>query len=277
MREAPRLASALVEALPVGDEDGALLLAVPGEPGARGARVAGSELTAIEAVWEARWSQLLDAVLGDPATTWRRAVAEARSPGPVDLVLLVDLSESMSEEIPALRASLARVVPPLLRARLDLRMGWIGYRDEVVDREDLGALSGALLPSFERWRCEGGGDVPEGVDEALFEALRVGGFEWRTGAEHRLLVLGDAPPPYERIADLVELGRAAHSAPERFTIDTVGLIREPERPEVPGFRSLAKMAGGEARFLPSGAIEDSILWELLLGASGPRWEDRPRP
>jgi len=36
-------------------------------------------------------------------------------------------------------------------------------------------------------------------------------------------------------------------------------------------------AGAEGLELEEGAIEDSILWELLLGASGPRWEDRPRP
>ena len=272
--EVPRLAAAFAEGIDPEAEDEFLLLRRTLERSERHRSVR-SELAAIEQVWSGRWRALLDKIAADPARGWRRAIAVADRPGPIDLVLLVDLSESMTDEIAGLRAALQKMVPELLRARPDLRVGWIGYRDEVVDKTPLTSDLTVLRDSFDRFRCEGGGDVPEALDEALFEAFRVGGFPWRPDARHRFLVIGDAPPPYDRIEGMVELARAAHESPEGFVIDTLGLIREPEFPEIPAFQALAEGTTGRVQFLEPKDLSLESWWGAILRSGQPRWSDRP--
>jgi len=258
----------LFEAITPGDPaDASLRLRRPVQGGAKG------ELAALAQVWQGRWSQILSRADADPSLEWGRALADAGDRAPVDLVLLVDLSESMAEEIEAARVALREMIPALLAARPGWRIGWIGYRDEVVDREPLHAESESFIASLERWRTEAGGDVPEALDEALFEAFRLGAFPWRAGASHRFVVFGDAPPPYERIPGMVELARAAHESPERFEVRCLGILREEEFPEVPGFRALAGAGGGSCIFLPEGMASGSAWWRLLAGEDAPRWPE----
>ena len=168
------------------------------------------------------------------------------------------------------------MIPELLLARPDLRLGWVGYRDEVVDRTPLTSDRTVLVESLDRFRSEAGGDVPEALDEALFEAFRVGSFPWRPEARHRFVVIGDAPPPYDRIEGMIELARAAHDSPEAFVLDALGVLREEaEFPEVPGFRSLAEGTGGSVVFLSPDRIEPETWWRLLIGDQSPTWDRAP--
>ena len=234
-----------------------------------------SELTALELLWKSRWEGMIDQLRQDPGAPWRAQLASALGSGPVDLVLLVDLSQSMAKEIEEARVALEQMIPELLSSPGDLRMGWIGFRDEVVDRNSLTSNAELLIESLTRWRCEGGGDVTESLDEALFEAFRVGGFSWNEKAEHRFVVLGDAPPPYDRIESMLELARAAHASPERYRIDLLGLIRERDFPEIPSFRDLAEVTGGRCVLIEEGGFTPEHLWSVMVGESGPRWKNAP--
>ena len=235
-----------------------------------------SELVALELLWKSRWNGMIDQLRQDPDAPWRSQLASALGSGPVDLVILVDLSQSMSGEIEESRVALEQMIPELLSAPGDLRLGWIGYRDEVVDRCSLTSDGDLLVESLSRWHCEGGGDVTESLDEALFEAFRVGSFSWDTEAQHRFVVLGDAPPPYDRIENMLELARAAHASPERYRIDLLALIREREFPEIPSFRTLAEVTGGRCLLIEEGNFTPDHLWSVLVGEGGPRWKgDRP--
>ena len=258
-----------------GPTDSRLLLRRTIDPGHPRDRAVRGELAALDQVWESRWRTILERARSDPSHGWRTAVGKAGGEGPVDLVLLVDLSESMVDEIDALRSSLRAMVPELLTARPSFRLGWVGYRDEVVDRLSLTSDPSVLVESFDRFRCEGGGDVPEALDEALFEAFRVGSFPWRPEARHRLVVVGDAPPPYERIEGMIELARAAHESPEAFTLDALGVLREEEFPRVPSFLDLAEATAGEALFLRPHQIVPESWWRLLIGESSPAWQRAP--
>ncbi len=264
--EAPGLFEAVTPGEP---DDPDLILRRSAHGGDRG------ELAALEQVWGNRWREVIRRAGSDPRLGWATALASAGGGGPVDLVLLVDLSESMGAEVDAARVALQEMLPVILRARPSWRCGWIGYRDEVVDRTPLTADLRVLLESLDRWRCEAGADVPEALDEGLFEAFRVGGFPWRPGARHRFVVLGDAPPPYERIAGMIELARAAHESPERYEIHCLGILRELELETIPGFQELASVTKGTCRFVREGTGTSSIWWGLLAGADAPSWDDAP--
>jgi hypothetical protein len=78
----------------------------------------------------------------------------------------------------------------------DLRVGLVAYRDlgdDYVTRDfaltdDLDAMY-AELTSFQP---AGGGDVPENVDAALYDAVHK--MKWRSGAKKMIFLVGDAPP-----------------------------------------------------------------------------------
>jgi hypothetical protein len=113
----------------------------------------------------------------------------------LDLVLALDTTESMRNDLPFLRKDLV----PLLEeetARFDeIRMGMVYYRDYMEEyltqnvgfQPDLAAVQTAV----DRIRVAGGRDIPEAVHEALYVALK--DFPWASEARMVILV-GDAPP-----------------------------------------------------------------------------------
>ncbi len=122
-----------------------------------------------------------------------RVLDRARS-RTVDLVVALDTTESMEDNVPALRTDLV----PLLRRKLGsvdrLRVGLVYYRDymeeyltRTVDfHDDLDFLQRAL----DGIRVAGGRDIPEAVHEALHAGIN--GFSWE--AEDKIVILiGDAP------------------------------------------------------------------------------------
>ena len=118
-----------------------------------------------------------------------------RSPGrTVDLVLALDTTHSMEDNVPALQQDLV----PLLRKKLgsveSLRVGLVYYRDYMEEyltrtvefHDNLEFVQRAL----DGIRVAGGRDIPEAVHEALYTGIN--GFPW--AAEDKLVILvGDAP------------------------------------------------------------------------------------
>ena len=115
--------------------------------------------------------------------------------GDIDLVLALDSTQSMENDVPALRRSLV----PLLQQNLEgferYRIGIVYYKDYMEDyltrtvdfQNDLAIVQQAI----DGLRVAGGRDIPEAVHEALYSAVM--NFPW--AAENRLVILvGDAPP-----------------------------------------------------------------------------------
>jgi hypothetical protein len=115
----------------------------------------------------------------------------------MDLMIVLDCTGSMSDEIAFLQSELQAILAELKgrHRALDLRVGLVAYRDvgdEFVTRtyrlsSDLKELQQAIAVQ----RGDGGGDMPEAVDEALARAIDQ---EWRAGAVKSLLWVADAPP-----------------------------------------------------------------------------------
>lgn len=222
--------------------------------------------------WSENWSGLVRLDGASPVrSSWVESTRDDLSE-PEDCVLLVDLSQSMSEEIPVLAKMLRRVVPTMIGAQSGRRWGWIGYRDEVVEKFELTDDGDAFLASLDRWTCSGGGDVPEGVDRALFEALRFESFSWRPKVPRKLLLIGDAPPPYERIAGAKSLLAAAHRSPEAFQLRAIGLLREPKIDRLDVFRDLAEASAGTAILVEPERFGLSVVWSWLTGRSQGSWK-----
>lgn len=122
---------------------------------------------------------------------------QARAAKKLDLMLVIDTTGSMGDELRFLQSELAAILDSL-RARhpgLDLRVGFVFYRDigdeyvtmTVPLTADFAAAQGTLRQQY----ASGGGDYPEAMDQAL---VRAAGQPWRSDAVKTMLLVADAPP-----------------------------------------------------------------------------------
>ena len=115
----------------------------------------------------------------------------------LDLMLVVDTTGSMGDEIRYLQSELRSIIASITAKHrdLDIRIGFVFYRDlgdDYVTRtiaftRDVGAAQGSLAQQY----ATGGGDYPEAMDQALIRAV---GQDWRPDAVKSLLLVADAPP-----------------------------------------------------------------------------------
>lgn len=139
---------------------------------------------------------------GGQRVTFALDGAAARQTPKLDLMLAIDTTGSMGDEISYLQSELAAILNGI-RARhpgLDVRVGFVFYRDlgddyvtnTVALTSDFGAAQAELR---QRW-AGGGGDYPEAMEQAL---IRAAGQPWRRDAVKSLLLVADAPPHDENM------------------------------------------------------------------------------
>ncbi|RMH24190.1 MAG: VWA domain-containing protein [Planctomycetota bacterium] len=121
----------------------------------------------------------------------------------VEVVFVLDTTGSMGGLIEGAKQKIWSIATTIAQAQPspEIRMGLIGYRDRGDDyitrrtalTEDLDAIYSDLM-TFE---ARGGGDAPESVNQALFEAIER--FDWTEGDDTLRIVylVGDAPPKME--------------------------------------------------------------------------------
>lgn len=115
--------------------------------------------------------------------------------GSLDLVLALDTTASMENDIPWLKRELV----PLLREQTEgyrhFRFGMVLYRDyhdEYVTRVRPFQSDFSMVQKvINRTTVFGGRDIPEAVHEALYEGLHA--FSWMA-EDRKLILIGDAPP-----------------------------------------------------------------------------------
>jgi hypothetical protein len=150
---------------------------------------------------------------------------------PVDVVFAVDTTGSMGGLIEGAKRTVWSIATHIRQtdADADVRIGLVAYRDigdEYVTRDF--ALTGDLDSVFTElssYRAAGGGDTPEDVDAALYDALHK--MQWRGDAKKLVFLVGDAPPASR--GDVPRFDVLAREAGEKqIIINTIrcGLDRE---------------------------------------------------
>lgn len=179
----------------------------------------------------------------------------------LDIVILLDATGSMGDEIAQLKANINHIVAQTaaLDAQPDIRLGMVAYRDEADDfvtrQQNFVsnvASFGTFLNSIE---ASGGGDYPEALNLALAEGIQ--DLSWRTTPTVKLVFLiADAPPHVESGADkdyTVPMYAAAEQGIKIYPIASSGLDEQGEYI----FRQLAQFTNGRFLFLtdPPGQTE----------------------
>lgn len=164
-----------------------------------------------------------------------------------DLLLVVDATGSMGDEMEYLKRELASIMASLAERHpnVDTRIGLIVYRDNgdqyvVRDFPFTGDVQ-ALVRQLEAQRADGGGDYPEAMDQALTRALD---YPWRDEAVRSIVLVADAPPHDDRIAATWEQVQEARA--RRIQITPVAASGVGHRAE---FVMRAAAAATQSRYL----------------------------
>ncbi len=136
--------------------------------------------------------------INDPLPTDR--LTTTRSKAKVDVVFVLDTTGSMGGLIQTAKEKIWSIATTMASAQPtpEIRIGLVGYRDRgdryvtrVIDLSpDLDSVYAELMD----FQADGGGDTPESVNEALYDAVHRMSWSQDEQAYRAVFLVGDAPP-----------------------------------------------------------------------------------
>lgn len=184
----------------------------------------------------------------------------------IDVVLLIDATGSMSEELSSLKMGLETIASQLntLPESITLRYGFVIYQDQAKSDDpylfNLTSDWNLFAENLMRITAVGGGDYAENLNEG-FE-MAVTSMNWQAnGAAKLIILLGNAPPHLNDSTSLPYQDSARLAAEQNiilFTIGSDGLNAQGE--EI--YQQIAQMGNG--RFL---VLSDDVAHKQSIAAT----------
>jgi hypothetical protein len=142
----------------------------------------------------------------------------------VDIVFAVDTTGSMGGLLDGAKRTVWSIANQVrdLDSEADIHVGLVAYRDlgdEYVTKDF--ALTDDLDGMYQEltsYQASGGGDVPENVDAALYDAVHK--MKWRNGAKKIIFLVGDAAPASRGEVPKFEV-TAKLAAKQQIVINTI--------------------------------------------------------
>jgi Mg-chelatase subunit ChlD len=193
-----------------------------------------------------------DAQVATGAGTAGHTAAATPTQGPrpkVEVVFVLDTTGSMGGLIQAAKEKIWSIATTMARAQPapEIRVGLVAYRDrgdEYVTRTvDLSADLDSMYATLMDFAAAGGGDGPESVNDALYDAVH--GMSWSADQDAYKVVflVGDAPPHMD-YQDDVKYPQTLAAARARGIV--VNAIQCGEYEGTAGeWQAIAQLAGGE--------------------------------
>jgi hypothetical protein len=156
-------------------------------------------------------------LLGRGAGAQRHTVSLAAPAAAVrkfDLMVMIDTTGSMGDELDYLKTELRSILNDLNRSHpgLDIRLGLVAYRDEgdeyVTRTFPFTGNLDVMQSHIRAQHADGGGDYPEAMDQALARSVSQG---WRPDAVKSLLLIADAPPHDDKLSRTWAITEAARA------------------------------------------------------------------
>jgi hypothetical protein len=183
------------------------------------------------------WAKLSSATAGttvesqapaDVPVLIRKIFDEGLPPGPVDVVFVVDTTNSMADDIDAVKSDMRQILAHLRERNPDYRVGIVAYRDIYDDYLTRTFLvltddDARIEQEIAALTVGGGDDWREHVYAGINTAL---GQPWRTEASQHIILMGDAPPHDDYTNDprtLEAVTARAQQAPLAVHIHTIGI------------------------------------------------------
>ena len=185
---------------------------------------------------------------------------EPKADKPVEVVFVLDTTGSMSGLIEGAKQkiwSMAHTVLSLNQSA-DVKFGLIGYKDRgdvyITKVFDLTNDIDFIYAELQKFTAQGGGDFPESVNQALYEAVEL--ITWspvERDVYRAIFLVGDAPPHMDYPDDVKYPETCRRARENGIIINTVqcGAHQQTER----YWREIAELGGGDyARIQQSGGM-----------------------
>ena len=185
------------------------------------------------------------------APTVQAPVSDGQRPV-IELVFAIDTTGSMSGLLEGAKAKVWSIVDQFAsgQPRPEIRVGLVAYRDRGDDyvtkvvplSDDLDAVWAALL----ELQAGGGGDGPESVNQAVYEAVTA--MQWTARAPEgppiyrALFVVGDAPPHIDYAGDVPYATSVAQAVQQGIGVHAVQCGSSADARE--HFEEIARLGGG---------------------------------
>ncbi|HEY5921773.1 MAG TPA: vWA domain-containing protein [Kofleriaceae bacterium] len=164
----------------------------------------------------------------------------------VDIVFAVDTTGSMGGLLDGAKRTVWSIANQVksIDPDADLRVGLVAYRDLGDDyvTKDFALTDDldAMYVELSAYQAAGGGDVPENVDAALYNAVHR--MKWRDGAKKMIFLVGDAPPSSRGEVPTFEL-TAKEAAKYQIKINTIRCGQDGETARA--WQQIAMLGSGE--------------------------------
>lgn len=206
------------------------------------------------------------------------ATSSVQSLPPIDLIIALDTTSSMTGEVASLREEIAGLSELLVDLTEDAAVGIIDFKDgcgrqpalRVAPLQRIDRQSVRRLAAFARSMRPGSAACNVTADEDYAEALRAAvDADWRDDSEHRSIVLISDNPAHAdlRRQAVADAGRFSRRAGARHTVSAVfvdtSLTAGPGYPDAAAFMQRVARAGG-GRFVR--ADENASLSVTILRA-----------
>jgi hypothetical protein len=118
----------------------------------------------------------------------------------IEAVFVLDTTGSMSGLISAAKEKIWSIASTMAMAQQapEIRIGLVGYRDRgdiyVTSITDLSADLDSVYTTLMNFQADGGGDGPESVNQALYDAVHKISWSQAEDAYRVVFLIGDAPP-----------------------------------------------------------------------------------
>jgi Mg-chelatase subunit ChlD len=181
----------------------------------------------------------------------------------IEVMFVLDTTGSMSGLIAAAKEKIWSIANTLASAdpAPAIKMGLVGYRDRgdayittlTALSDDLDAVYTQLM----RFQANGGGDTPESVNQALYEAVTKTDWSDRADTYRVIFLVGDAPPHMDYQNDTKYAKSCRMAAKRGIIINTIqcGSLSQ----TTPIWREIAQM--GEGQYFRVAQAGSAVLYE----------------
>jgi uncharacterized protein YegL len=166
----------------------------------------------------------------------------------VEAVFVLDTTGSMSGLIAAAKEKIWSIASTLSQAQQapEIRIGLVAYRDRgdayVTKIVDLSADLDSMYATLMDFSADGGGDTPESVNQALYDAVNKMSWSNDSGAYKVVFLVGDAPPHMDYQDDHKFPEIMATAAAKGVVVNTIqcGNLHDTTAP----WQQIASLGGG---------------------------------
>lgn len=179
-----------------------------------------------------------DAVALSPLTPLHAPVGPVLQPQPneharIDVVFVLDTTGSMGGLIQTAKEKIWSIASTMASAQQspEIRIGLVAYRDRgdayVTRRVDLSADLDSVYAKLMDFRADGGGDTPESVNQALYEAVHEMSWSQDAGIYKVVFLVGDAPPKMNYADDVKYPQTLAAARARGIVVNTIQCGQDP--------------------------------------------------